>query len=94
MNAKEQIIDIIQESEHSFKQLLKIDLVPRERETVLQRIKDMQLLITATEQAIFDVPSEEEIEKYAMKHSTGCYIDFIAGVNFILNYKKPEPDGK
>jgi len=49
-------------------------------------------LIAATEQAIFDVPSEEEIDENFSKLShTNDYYD---GCNFILNYKKPESDGK
>ena len=47
-------------------------------------------LIAATEAAIFDVPSEEDIQERALKYSTGCYVDYVSGCNFILNYKKSE----
>jgi hypothetical protein len=47
-------------------------------------------LIAATESAIFDLPSDEEIQERALKYSTGCYVDYIAGCEFILNYKKSE----
>ena len=60
-------------------------------------------LIAATESAIFDLPSEEEMVKECMKFTdiakdktTSLFytIGFGDAVNFIHNYKKPEPDGK
>lgn len=61
---------------------------------------ELQNLITATEQAIFDVPSEEEINKYSNhythKISKNAFNDscaFRAGACYILNYK-PETNGK
>jgi hypothetical protein len=50
-------------------------------------------LITATEASIFDLPSEEEIEKQIIHQYDYWVIGFKDGINFILNYK-PEPDGK
>jgi hypothetical protein len=101
MNAKEQIIDILQEYEHSYKDLLKRSgLFPREIEIAKQKILDMQQLITAVENAFFDVPSEEEIIEAAQEFSdkdflpTAHYNGFKAGCNYILNYKKPKTDGK
>ena len=60
-------------------------------------------LITATEQAIFDVPSQEEIERKnihqcdycaTLYKCDYCAIGFKDGINFILTYNKTEPDGK
>jgi hypothetical protein len=51
-------------------------------------------LIAATEAAIFDVPSEEEIEKQIIHQYDYWVIGFKDGINFILTYKKPESDGK
>jgi hypothetical protein len=51
-------------------------------------------LIAATESAIFDVPSEEEIEKQIINQYDYWVIGFKDGINFILNYKKNEADGK
>ena len=53
-------------------------------------------LITATKAAIFDVPSEEEIEEQSLKCFTAAFAKegFRKGCNFILNYNKPEPNGK
>jgi hypothetical protein len=96
MNAKEQIIDILQEYEHSYKDLLKRSgLFPREIEIAKQKILDMQQLITAVENAIFDVPSKEEIEIAASKmwyDNESYQLGFEEGC--ILNYKKPKTDGK
>ena len=70
---------------------------------VQEYCKDRSALITnliaATEAAIFDVPSEEEIEEAtAMNNSSNISnafrAGFEAGCNFILNYKKTETDGK
>jgi hypothetical protein len=89
MNAKEEIIDILQEYEHSYKDLLKRSgLFPREVEIAKQRILDMQHLITAVENAIFDVPSVE-VHGHS-EYSNG----FRDGINYIINYKKPETNGK
>ena len=49
-------------------------------------------LITATEASIFDLPSEEEIEKQIIHQYDYWVIGFKDGINFILNYKKPESD--
>ena len=51
-------------------------------------------LITATEAAIFDVPSEEEIKEVAKSNYALIEYGFCDGINFILNYKKPDNDGK
>jgi hypothetical protein len=54
-------------------------------------------LITATEQAIFDVPSQEEISNISNDFKVGIGITaskcFEKGINFILTYNKPEHDG-
>jgi hypothetical protein len=99
MNAKEQIIDILQEYEHGYKDLLKISgLFPREIEIAKQKILDMQQLITAVENAFFDVPSEEDMTKECMKFTDNAKnkqnaiiytVGFGDGINYILNYKKP-----
>jgi hypothetical protein len=58
-------------------------------------------LIAATEAAIFNLPSEEEIRQAAQKIGlkaialpTAQALAFIDGCNFILTYKKNENDGK
>jgi hypothetical protein len=92
MNAKEQIIDILQEYEHGYKDLLKISgLFPREIEIAKQKILDMQQLITAVENAFFDVPSEEEIAWEILAQCNCPYDEMIYrnAIKFILNYKKP-----
>lgn len=65
---------------------------------VQEYCKDRSALITniisATEQAIFDVPSVDEIEKQIIHQYDYWVIGFKEGIDFILNYKKPEPDGK
>ncbi len=74
MNAKEQVIECL-------KMLKSI--------TASTQIEKINNLIAATESAIFDLPSEE-IQERALKYSTGCYVDYVSGCNFILNYKKSE----
>ena len=81
MNAKEQIIDLLKEQLLQFKMQM-----PYKR----GKIELLNKLITATEAAIFDLPSEEDIQERALKYSTGCYVDYVSGCNFILNYKKSE----
>jgi hypothetical protein len=74
---------------------------------VQEYCKDRSALITnliaATEQAIFDVPSQEEIERKnihqcdycaTLYKCDYCAIGFKDGINFILTYNKTEPDGK
>jgi hypothetical protein len=82
MNAKEQIIDILK--------------YIKETNTYIKEPtnNDLNHLITAIEAAIFDLPSEEEIEKQIINQYDYWVIGFKDGINFILNYKKPEPDGK
>ena len=64
---------------------------------------EIEALIAATEQAIFDVPSFTETVEGALKESveikntefkTYYTVGFGDGINFILTYKKPESDGK
>jgi hypothetical protein len=82
MNAKEQIIRLLKREIAYFKAS---DLDTTE----------LYNIIAATESAIFDVPSEEEIEKQIINQYDYWVIGFVKdGINFILNYKKPEPDGK
>ena len=64
---------------------------------VQEYCKDKSALITnliaATEQAIFDVPSEDVCMKEA--ESWGLCLGAAMNMHtFILNYKKPESDGK
>jgi hypothetical protein len=73
MNAKEQIIELIKNKIFS-----------------TDEMELQKALITAVENAIFDVPSEEEIEKAMPKFCGIIYENgFKAGINYILNYKKP-----
>jgi hypothetical protein len=81
MNAKEQIIRLLKREIAYFKAS---DLDTTE----------LYSIIAATEVAIFDVPSDEEIEKQIIHQYDYWVIGFKDGINFILNYKKPEPDGK
>lgn len=76
------------------------------KEEILQMIKAHQAesdnpeifndLIDAVENAIFDVPSEEErtkeVKSRKLNHNQTMH--FCRGMNYILNYKKPETDGK
>lgn len=69
------------------------------KETIIQMIKANQAesefpelfndLITAVENAIFDVPSEEDMIKE--NPTIDSYDEFI---QYLRNYKKPETDGK
>jgi predicted transposase YdaD len=80
MNAKEQIIRLLKREIAYFKAS---DLDTTE----------LYNLIATTEAAIFELPSQEEIEQKLGFSSRESDI-FLAGINFILNYKKTEPDGK
>jgi hypothetical protein len=76
MNAKEQIIRLLKREIAYFKAS---DLDTTE----------LYNIIAATESAIFDVPSEEEIEKQIIHQYDYWVIGFKDGINFILTYKKP-----
>lgn len=91
MNAKEQII-----------QELKEKILNTIRFGNENYIQQLERLIAATEAAIFDVPSFTETVEGALKESveikntdfkTYYKVGFGDGINFILNYKKPESDG-
>ncbi len=82
MNAKEQIIRLLKREIAYFKE---------------NDLKTINKLIAATEAAIFDVPSEDEIRKAAQQIGlkaialpTAQALAFIDGCNFILNYNKPK----
>lgn len=85
MNAKEQIIKLLKEQ---------LDQLEMQMPGKHRQVHKLRQLITATEQAIFDVPSQEEIEKQIIHQYDYWVIGFKDGINFILNYKKPEHDGK
>jgi hypothetical protein len=74
MNAKEQIIRLLKREIAYFKAS---DLDTTE----------LYNIIAATEQAIFDVPSESEIEKQIINQYDYWVIGFKDGINFILTYK-------
>ena len=57
-----------------------------------RQIKLFKDLIDATEAAIFDVPTDDEIRKQASTFGL-CFGAAMDMHNFILNYK-PESDGK
>ena len=81
MNAKEQIIRLLK------------------REIAYFKASDLDTtalysLIATIEAAIFDLPSEEEIEKQIIHQYDYWVIGFKDGINFILNYNKHEHDGK
>jgi len=97
MNAKEEIIRMLKQK------LPKYDDITNCGGEIIK----LHNLIAATEQAIFDVPSEEEIisflksefcvpenwDKFDYKIQRYSFNDIeIALQNFILNYKKPESD--
>lgn len=99
MNAKEQIINVFKnkniELEASVQRLhLKYGWTndSAELKMLSDAIKNNLSIITATESAIFDVPSEGEIEKQIINQYDYWAIGFKDGINFILNYKKPESD--
>ena len=82
MNAKEEIL-----------KMLKQQLKSCEMYCDWKLHSEIEALITATEAAIFDVPSELEIENKANLFKHEYYQGgFHDGCDFILNYKKP--DGK
>jgi hypothetical protein len=90
MNAKKQIL-----------KMMKQQLKSCEMYCDWKLHSEIEALIAATEAAIFDVPSEDEIRQAAQKIGlkaialpTAQALAFIDGCNFILNYKKPEHDGK
>jgi|APFre7841882793_1041355.scaffolds.fasta_scaffold12492_1 hypothetical protein len=83
MNAKEEIL-----------KMMKQQLKSCEMYCDWKLHSEIEALIAATEAAIFDVPSEEEIEKQIIHQYDYWVIGFKDGINFILNYKKPEHDGK
>lgn len=91
MNTKEQIIEELKEKI--------LNTIRFGNENYIQQL---ERLIAATEAAIFDVPTDEEIlikaKSYSHKSSNeifreGHVDDFKAGCNFILNYKN-KSDGK
>ena len=80
MNAKEQIIRLLKREIAYFK--------ASDFDTT-----ELYSIIAATEQAIFDVPSEDVCMKEA--ESWGLCLGAAMNMHtFILNYKKPESDGK
>ena len=81
MNAKEQIIRLLKREIAYFK--------ASDFDTT-----EIYNLITAIEAAIFELPSQEEIEKQIINQYDYWVIGFKDGINFILNYKKTESDGK
>ncbi len=96
MNAKEEIIRMLKQKLSQYDS--RFDITDCGGEVI-----KLHNLITATEAAIFDVPSEDEIERKNIHQCDYCAtlfkcdycaIGFKEGIDFILNYKKPEPDGK
>jgi hypothetical protein len=89
MNAKEQIIKLLKEQ---------LDQLEMQMPGKYRQVHKLRQLITATEAAIFDVPSEGEMTKECMKFTDTAKnvqnaiiytVGFGDGCNFILNYKKP-----
>jgi len=87
MNAKEEIL-----------KMMKQQLKSCEMYCDWKLHSEIEALITATEAAIFDVPSEGEMTKECMKFTDTAKnvqnaiiytVGFGDGINFILNYKKP-----
>lgn len=102
MNAKEEILKELQALRLSYNRERILYVNSKLGENSLQiilcdkSIERITSLIAATEQAIFDVPSEEEIRQAAQQiglkaiaFPTAQALAFIDGCNFILNYKKP-----
>jgi hypothetical protein len=89
MNAKEEIIRLLKEQ---------LDQLEMQMPGKYRQVNKLRQLIAATKAAIFDVPSQEEISNISNDFKVGIGITaskcFEKGINFILNYKKPEPDGK
>lgn len=78
MNTKEQIIEELKEKI--------LNTIRFGNENYIQQL---ERLIIATEAAIFDVPSEEEIlsEVKSKKLNANQTLNFCKGINFIVNYK-------
>ena len=78
MNAKEQVIQELKEKI--------LNTIRFGNENYIQQLES---LIDATEAAIFDVPSEEEIlsEVKSKKLNANQTLNFCKGCNFIVNYK-------
>lgn len=75
MNAKEEVLKILKQR-LKYHEYHENNLLAKETESI----------ITAVENAIFDVPSVEV-------HGHSEYANgFRDGINFILNYKKPESE--
>jgi len=90
MNAKEQIINVFKnkniELEASVQRLhLKYGWTndSAELKMLSDAIKNNLFIITATEQAIFDVPSQEEIKEAAKSNYALIEIGFCDGCTFI-----------
>ena len=85
---KQELLDYLNAELNTYKNLDKNTDV-----NVHEFCKDRSALITnlisATEQAIFDVPSEEEIlsEVKSKKLNANQTLNFCKGINFIVNYK-------
>ena len=81
MNAKEQIINVLNKK--------KEELNRSNEGEYYDMLNYYNALITAVENAIFDVPSEDELIKESPTIDT--YDEFI---QYLRNYKKPESDEK
>jgi hypothetical protein len=102
MNAKEQIINVFKNKNIELKaSVQRLNLKygwtndSAELKMLSDAIKNNLSIITATESAIFELPSEEEIENKANLFKHEYYQGgFHDGCDFILTYKKPEPNGE
>jgi hypothetical protein len=101
MNAKEEILRELKARKYELKKEITSMLKDRFSEDCIEYkivnsfLERIESLITAVENAIFDVPSEEEIEIAASKmwyDNESYQLGFEEGC--ILNYKKPKTDGK
>jgi hypothetical protein len=98
MNAKEEILRELKARKYELKKEITSMLKDRFSEDCIEYkivnsfLERIESLITATENAIFDVPSEEEIAWQILGECNCPYDEIIYrnAIKFILNYKKTE----
>jgi hypothetical protein len=92
MNAKEEVLKMLTHQLEFHNKCMELCDNNGAKEIYIKGAEHIQQLITATENAIFDVPSEEEIA-WEILAQCNCQYDEIIyrnAIKFILNYKKTE----
>jgi len=94
MNAKEEILKMLKDNLDNYVRLIKYDdgghLFCISKEAFETLKLKTEYLISATEAAIFNVPSSDQVEERADQYGTYAHdsIHFVNGCNFVLNYDK------